>query len=307
MTGMTNAPRRIRWRDNEAAAAWLLVSPALAGLGLFILLPFLLAVAVSFTDLRLGSPLPLEFVGLDQYLGILTDATFHRALANNLLFAAVVVPLQTGLALVLALALNTRLKGMAVYRTLFFMPVVFPLSLVAVVWVLLFAPGPNGTLNAVLSTVTLGAWQPVDFLHHPDLALPAIMATSIWQGMGFQMVVLLAGLQAVPAQLYEAAAIDGAGRWQRFVHITLPQLRNPLVFVVVVTTILTFRVFDQVRIMTRGGPVDASTTVVYEAVQAAFDRAQVARGAAMSVVFFLVVLLITLVQRRLLRQEGEVG
>ena len=121
------------------------------------------------------------------------------------------------------------------------------------------------------------------------------------------MVILLAGLQAIPAELYEAAAIDGAGRWQRFWHVTLPQLRNTLIFVVLVTSILAFRLFDQVQIMTQGGPHDATTTVMFEAVQEAFARQQVARGAAMSVVLFLVVLLISWLQRRLARQEREVA
>ncbi|MEJ2509573.1 MAG: sugar ABC transporter permease [Gammaproteobacteria bacterium] len=291
----------------ESRAAWLFCTPAALGLLIFIVVPFLLAVAMSFTSLRLGSPLPLEWVGLRQYGRIFSDPAFLQALANNLIFALTVVPVQTALALGLALLLNQRLRAMAVFRTLFFMPVVFPLSLVAVVWVLIYAPGPNGMLNAALSALTFGAWQARDFLHDAHLALPAIMLTSIWQGAGFQMVVLLAGLQAIPGELYEAARVDGAGPWQRFWHVTLPQLRNPLVFVVIVTSILSFRVFDQVRIMTHGGPHDASTTVIYEAVQAAFDRAQVARGAAMSVVFFLVVVLITLVQRRLLRQEREVA
>jgi multiple sugar transport system permease protein len=129
------------------------------------------------------------------------------------------------------------------------------------------------------------------------------MLTSIWQGVGFQMVIVLAGLQGIPAELYEAARIDGAGRWQRFWHITLPQLRNTLVFVMLVTTILAFRLFEQVQIMTHGGPRHATTTVMYQAVQAAFTRQQVARGAAITVIFFLVVLLVTAVQHRLARQE----
>jgi multiple sugar transport system permease protein len=133
------------------------------------------------------------------------------------------------------------------------------------------------------------------------------MLTSIWQGTGFQMVILLAGLKSIPSQLYEAATIDGAGRWQKFWHITLPQLRNTLIFVVLVTTILAFRLFDQVQIMTQGGPQDATTTVMFEAVQAAFARQQVARGAAMTVVLFLVVLIISLLQRRIARQEREVA
>lgn len=284
----------------------LMSAPALIGLLLFVALPFILAVGLGFTNLRLGSPLPVEWMGVEQYRRIFTDPSFSRALLNNLLFALLVVPVQTALALILALLLNRRLRALALFRTLFFMPVVFPLSLVAVVWVLIYAPGPNGMMNAFLELLSLGAWTPRDFLHDPQLALPAIMLTSIWQGAGFQMVILLAGLQAIPAELYEAATVDGAGRWQRFWHITLPQLRNTLIFVVLVTTILAFRLFDQVQIMTQGGPHDATTTVMFETVQAAFTRQQVARGAAMTVVLFLVVLLISWLQRRIASQEREV-
>lgn len=285
----------------------LISMPALLGLLAFVVVPFVLAVVLGFSNLRLGSPLPLEWVGFEQYRRIFADPSFTRALFNNLLFALVIVPLQTVLALVLALLLNRRLRGIALFRTLFFMPVVFPLSLVAVVWILIFAPGPNGMINAFLGLVSLGAWTPHDFLHDTRLALPAIMLTSLWQGTGFQMVIVLAGLQAIPAELYEAALIDGAGRWQRFWHVTLPQLRNTMIFVVLVTTILAFRLFDQVQIMTQGGPHDATTTVMFEVVEAAFTRQQVARGAAMSVVLFVVVLLISWLQRRLASQQREVA
>jgi multiple sugar transport system permease protein len=280
-------------------------APALLGLGLFVAVPFLLAIVLGFTNLRLGSPLPVEWVGLEQYRRIFADPSFTRALLNNLLFTVAVVPLQTVLALLLALLLNRKLYGVVGFRTLFFLPVVFPLSLVAVVWILIFAPGPNGMMNGFLEVVTFGAWTPRDFLHDPRLALPAIMLTSIWQGTGFQMVILIAGLQGINPELYEAAAIDGAGRRQQFWHITLPQLRNTLVFVLLVTTILAFRLFDQVQIMTQGGPRDATTTVMFEAVQASFARQQVARGAAMTVVLFTVVLLISYLQRRVAREERE--
>jgi multiple sugar transport system permease protein len=289
-------------RPGTQPAGFALALPALLGLLGFVALPFLLAVGLSSTNLRLGSPLPLEFVGLEQFRRIFTDETFLRALRNNAVFALVVVPVQTALALGLALLLHQRLRALPVFRTLFFLPVVFPLSLVAVVWVLVLAPGPNGTMNAFLEVATLGAWTPRDFLHDPGLALPAIMLTSVWQGVGFQMVILLAALQAIPHELYEAAAVDGAGPWRRFVHVTLPQLRPTLVFVALVTTILAFRLFDQVQVMTRGGPNDATTTVMYEAVQASFQRLQVARGAAMTVVLFVIVLALTLLQRRFARR-----
>lgn len=290
---------------DQTPVALLLAAPALLGLALFVALPFLVALGLSFTDLRLGSPLPVEFVGLEQYRRIFTDPSFLRALANNALFAIVVVPAQTALALGLALLLDRGLHGTVLFRTLFFLPVVFPMALVSVIWILIYAPGPEGMLNAFLSLVSLGAWEPRDFLRDPALALPAIMLLSLWQGVGFQMIILLAGLQAIPRDLYEAAALDGAGRWRRFRHVTLPGLRNPLVFVMLITTILAFRLFDQVRIMTRGGPEDATTVVMFETVQAAFDRQQVARACAMTVVFFLIVLAVTLVQRRLARQQGQ--
>lgn len=288
---------------DQTPTALLLAGPALLGLLLFLLLPFLLALVFAFTNLRLGSPLPLEFVGLKQFGRIFNDPGFLRALGNNLLFATAIVPLQTALALGLALLLDQGLRGTVIYRTLFFMPVVFPMSLVAVVWVLIYAPGPAGMMNHLFDLLSFGHWQPRDFLRDPDLALPAIMLLSIWQGTGFQMVILLAGLQAIPRELHEAAVLDGAGSWRRFLHITLPQLRNPLIFVMLVTTILAFRLFDQVQIMTRGGPDNATTTVMYEMVQAVFTRQQVARASAMTVVFFLLVLLVTLLQRRFAPQE----
>lgn len=291
--------------SRQSATALLMAIPALAGLLLFILLPFAAALALAFTDLRLGSPLPVKFVGFSQFIQLFNDPDFMRALLNNLLFAAVVVPLQTVLALALALLLNQGLPGTVAFRTLFFMPVVFPMSLVSVIWSLIYAPGPDGMMNAFLEWASFGLWEARDFLRDPLLALPGIMLLSIWQGAGFQMVILLAGLQAIPQSLYEAAALDGAGRWQQLLHITLPQLRNPLIFVMLITTILAFRLFDQVQIMTRGGPDNATTTVIYEMVQSAFARQQVALASAMTVVFFLLVLAVTWLQRRYTHHERE--
>jgi multiple sugar transport system permease protein len=293
-------------RKQDTRIAWIFSLPALIGLLCFVLLPFVLAIVLSFTNLRLGSPLPLEFIGLTQYERIFSDTAFLYALRNNMLFALTVVPLQTGLALMLALLISKPLRLMTVFRTLFFMPVVFPLSLVAVVWVLVFAPGPQGMLNGIFEVVTFGVWKARDFLHDPNLALTAIAITSVWQGVGFQMIILIAALHGIPEELYEAARVDGANRRQQFVYITIPQLRNAIIFVVLVTTILTFRLFDQVQIMTQGGPNHATTTVMYEAVTAAFGSQQVAKGAAMTVVFFTLVLLLTLLQRYVMKQERAI-
>ncbi|PSB20443.1 ABC transporter permease [Phormidesmis priestleyi ULC007] len=283
-----------------------MAAPALTGLFLFVVLPFALALVLSFTNLRLGSPLPIQFWGFEQYRRIWLDPSFRQALLNNALFALVVVPIQTTLALGLALLLNRPLKGMAVFRTLFFMPVVFPMALVSVIWTIIYAPGADGMMNAFLKFMTLGFWQPRDFLHDPALALPALMLLSIWQGVGFQMVIVLAGLQSIPISLYEAARVDGSDRWNQFRYITLPQLRNTLIFVVLVTTILSFRLFDSVRIMTNGGPGDATTTVMNEAIKAAFDQQKMAKGSAITVTFFLIVLVITLLQRLLVQEERTI-
>jgi multiple sugar transport system permease protein len=291
-------------QDTRTAA--LMMAPAVFGLFLFVTLPFLLAAVFSFTNLRLGSPLPLQFLGLEQYRRIWMDPSFQRALLNNGLFALIVVPLQTAIALSLALLVNRPLRGMVLFRTLFFMPVVFPMALVAVIWTILYAPGSAGMMNAFLHLITFGLWQPRDFLNDPLLALPALILMSMWQGVGFQMVILLAGLQAIPSSLYEAAAIDRSNAWNQFRYITVPQLRNALIFVMLVTSILAFRLFDQVQIMTRGGPNDATTTVMFEAVKASFEEQKMAKGSAMTVIFFLIVLGITILQRVLAQEERAI-
>jgi multiple sugar transport system permease protein len=293
-------------RNGESRTALVMVAPALLGLLLFVAVPFLLAVVISFTNLRLGSPLPLQFLGLEQYRRVWLDPSFRQALLNNGLFALVMVPVQTALALGLALLLNRSIPGIGILRTIFFMPVVFPMALVAVIWTIIYAPIANGMMNALLSSITFGLWQPRDFLNDPVFALPAIMLLSLWQGAGFQMVIILSGLQSIPTALYEAAAIDGSNKWNQFRYITIPQLRNTLIFVMLVTSILSFRLFDQVKIMTQGGPNGATTTVMYEVVKASFEQQKMAKGAAMTVIFFAIVLVITTLQRILVPEESSI-
>ncbi|USX56256.1 carbohydrate ABC transporter permease [Lentzea sp. HUAS12] len=286
-------------------------APALIGLIGFLVVPLVLAVVLSLFSLRLNSARPAQFVGLDQYARILFDpdlgAQLRRALFNNATFAAVVVPLQTALALGLALLCNRKVRGMVVFRTVFFMPVVFPMALVAVVWRVIYSRDSAGLLNAGLNAVTSGNWSPHDWLGAPGTAMASVVLLSIWQGVGLQMVIILAGLQGIPDSLYEAAAVDGVTTWQKFRHITLPSLRPTLVFVVTVTTILSFRLFDQVYVLIRGGADEDSTrTVLYEAVTTAFDGdGNIGRASAITVVFFVIVLALTLVQRGLLGAERK--
>lgn len=301
-------PERTR---SDTGVALAMVSPAVLLLILFVAVPFVLAIWLSLNNVKLGGVRAPVFMGLEQYRRIFFDPDaskeFFRGLVNNFTFALIVVPLQTSLALGLALLLNRPLRGMAVFRTFFFMPVVFPMALVAVIWTLIYSRDSIGLLNSALSTVSLGAIHPIDWLGDKSLALFSIILMSVWQGVGFQMIIILAGLQGIPNSLYEAAALDRAGPWQKFLNVTVPGLRNTLIFVVMVTTIFSLRLFDQVYIMTRGGPDFSTTTMMYQAVDFAFGQNNIGRAASITVVFTLIVVVLTLIQRRVLREEREIA
>ena len=296
-------------RDTKTAL--LMVSPALIGLILFVLVPFITAIWLSMHNVKLGSGVAPNWLGLEQYQRILFNADirgdFLRGLFNNFLFAVIVVPLQTGAALGLALLLNRPLRGMPVFRTFFFMPVVFPMALVAVVWKLIYSRDSLGMLNAFLDKASFGVVNPTDWLGNPKTALLAIVIMSIWQGVGFQMIIILAALQGIPQSLYEAASIDKAGKWAQLRFVTIPQLRNTLIFVAMVTTIFAFRLFDQVYIMTQGGPENSTTTVMYQSVTTAYNQGNIGRASAMTVIFFVIVVCVTLVQRAVIKEEREVA
>jgi multiple sugar transport system permease protein len=302
---MTREPARAAHRLSGSRHAWVwFASPGLLLLLVFLVLPFLLAAGLSFTDQALLAPPGFgpRFVGLRNYARLVQDGAFWAAARNNLAFAAVVTPVQSGLALGLALLVNQRLPGIRLLRTVYFMPVATTMAVVAVVWSLLFVPD-RGVINRLVGTLTLGAVGPQDWLRDPRLVLPAVMALSIWQGVGFQMLVFLAGLQSIPKDLYEAATLDGAGPVRQFRSITLPLLRGTTVFVLVTTTIYAFQLFTQVQVIASGGasaPVDAFRTLVMLLVHEGFQRGRIGYASAISVVFFLLVLAISLMQRRLL-------
>ncbi|MFH0243925.1 carbohydrate ABC transporter permease [Streptomyces sp. HK10] len=304
-------PVRPRRPDRDRVHGLLMSAPALGGLIAFVGVPFVYAVVLSFYNVRLGSPLPPRFFGLEQYRRIFTDpdmsGPFLRALLNNLTFAAVVVPLQTALALGLAILLNRKLKAIGVFRSLFFLPVVFPMALVAVIWRLILSRSGDGLLNSALNAVSFGNWGAFDWLGDGLTAMASIIVLSIWQGVGFQMVILLAGLQQIPTELYEAARLDRASRWQQFRHVTMPGIRGTLVFVAMLTSVLSFRVFDQVYVLVKGGGLDedATRTVMYQAVTTAFDQNNIGQASAITVVFFLIVVALTLIQRRVVRPGNE--
>ncbi|MGB9872660.1 MAG: carbohydrate ABC transporter permease [Anaerolineae bacterium] len=240
-----------------------------------------------------------------RYLVAAGDPTFWRGLANNFYFALVVVPLQSAFALLLAILVNQRIQGVNLFRALYFMPVVVPMVVVAVIWFFLYNPGV-GTINAFLKAVSLGRLGPFNWLGDPKLAFPSIMLLSIWQGVGFQMVIFLAGLQEIPAELYEAAEVDGCNEAQKFFFITLPQLRNTTIFVVVATTILAFQLFTQVQVLTGGGPGEATMTTILHAVREGRYQLRAGYASAITTVFFLIVLGVSIIQRRVMREVRAV-
>lgn len=353
------------YQRNEAIAGWLMAFPALLVLTIFLVIPFLMAFVMSFTNQRLVSPNPTEWVGMRNFERLLTvrvftleperddsgfivydddgsiayprlrtftrknpdypelnglreftswqagenrtvilaaDVVFLRALINTLIFAGVIAPLQGGLALLLALLLNQSLPFINVFRAIYFAPVVVSMVVVSLLWRFIY-DGENGLLNTLLGIASFGSFQPVDWLGNPYSAMPAMIAMSAWQAVGFHMVIWLAGLQTIPVSLYEAAGLDGAGAWQKFRYVTWPGLRNTAVLILIVIVIQAMGLFVQVDVMTRGGPLDATQSVVYQAVQRGYDKQDIAEGSAISVVLFFVVLAITIVNRYLTRDR----
>lgn len=285
--------------------------PAVAGLIAFLAIPFIAAIVFSFYNIQVTQVRAPRFVGLDQYVRLFTDpvisATFYRSLLNNFVFAVVVIPVQTALALVLAVMLNKRLRGVRFFRTFFFMPVVFPMALVAVIWRLMFERSPDGLLNSVVGFLSGGLVPAQDWLGSATTALASVIVLSVWQGVGFQMVIILAALQDIPEERYEAARLDRANGWQQFVHITIPGIRNTLITVILLTTIMAFKVYDQVYILIRtaGANEEATQTVLFQATNAVSNDNNLGRASAITVILFIIIVSVTLIQRRVLRQRSE--
>lgn len=298
--------KTLRWRRKDYVIAWAFALPALILLLIFLIIPFFVAIYFSFTNKRLvPAPLPTDFVGLSNFLQMLRDGSLHQALLNNSLFGMIVVPTETGLALLLALLINQKIRAVSVFRTIYFSPVVAPMVVVAVVWSFLYNPS-QGLINEFIKVISFGHLGPYNWLSNTSLALPAIMLLSIWQGVGFQMVVYLVGLQGIPESLYEAAKADGAGRWQQLWYVTLPQLRNTTIFVLIATTVLSFKLYTQVEVMTQGGPQNSTATLVWYMVHESIHNVRVGYASAVAVVFFLIVLMRVIpVLRSVLKTEGR--
>ena len=240
--------------------------------------------------------------GQSRIFVLARDVVFMQAIVNTFIFVIVVAPVQAGLALCLALLINQRMRGINIFRTIYFMPVVVSIVVVSLLWRFIY-DGNSGLLNNLLGAISFGAIPQVDWLGNPSTALGSIIVMSIWQAVGFHMVIWLSGLQTISPTLYEAGAIEGASKWQTFRYITWPGLRNTAVLVLIVITMQAFALFAQIDVMTGGGPLDSTQTIVFQAIDRGYGKQDISGGSAISVILFVIVLTISLIQRWLTRER----
>lgn len=271
------------------------ISPSLLGLIIFMVLPMLASLGLTFTDWDPLLPTRFSFAGFINYQLLLQDKTFFSALFHTLYFIAGYIPLVLAFGLGVATLLNQKLKGLAVFRGAFFIPVVSAWVAVALLWTWIFNP-QYGLLNYLLGLARI---QGPAWLFDPNWAMLAIIITSVWKDIGFVSILFLTGLQNIPDEYYQAASIDGAGAIQKFLHITLPLLGPTTFFALIISLINSFQVFDQVYIMTGGGPAGATTVLVERIVNHAFRYGRMGYAATISWALFLLVFTVTLFQTRL--------
>ncbi|MEJ7777856.1 MAG: sugar ABC transporter permease [Sphingomicrobium sp.] len=289
----------------RANTGWLFAGPALTMLGLFFALPVLLALLLSLTDFdlyALADYRDLRFIGLGNYADLLGTPLFWKALGNTFYFVLVGVPLSIGLSLGAAMLLNgVASKLVGGFRTALFAPVVTTLVAVAVIWRYLLHTR-YGVLNYGLDKLGI---DPVDWLGDPNWAMPAIILFAVWKNFGYNMVILLAGLQTIPNDLYEAARIDGANSWHRFRHVTLPGLGPMILLVSILTMAGYFQLFAEPYVMTQGGPVESTVSVLYFMYEQGFKWWNLGFASAVAFILFVIIFAITVVQYRFAKSRGD--
>jgi len=287
----------------QGGSAWLFLAPALLLIGGFFFLPVAASLLLSFTDFdiyAIADPANVRLLGLRNYSELLASPMFWTALKNTFYFVLVGGPLTVAVSLGAALLVNARLvRFKSFFRTLYFAPFVTTLVAVAIVWRYLYHP-EYGLLNYALGAAGI---DPVDWLGDPRWAMPAIILLAVWKNFGYHMLIFIAGLQAIPEELYEAAYLDGAGPWHRFRHVTLPMLGPTLVFVGLITMIGFFQLFAEPYVMTQGGPLRSTTSLVLLMYEEGFRWWRMGYAAAVAFVLFLVILAAMLIGRRVRREE----
>ena len=290
-----------RRRDMLSGLAFL--SPSLIILVIFVIIPVLWAFRLSFTSWEARSTAQ-EFIGVSNYVNLLGSEDLWRAIRNTLYFTAIKIPLDIVLALGIALVLNQKLRGIGLFRTAYFLPVITSVVAVSAIWRVIYNPS-FGLANRALEFLSL---PPQRWLSDPALAMPAVTLVALWKGLGYDVVIFLAGLQGIPRVYYEAAEIDGASTWQRFRHITIPLLSPITYFVLVIGIINSFKVFSQIHVLTPdGGPLNSTEVVVFYIYRLAFQEFKFGQASAVAFILFAIVLAITFIQRRVIEPRVHYG
>lgn len=289
------------YRD-QTRTAWLFSAPAIILITTFLVIPFIMSVVYSFTDKMLVARAgkPVLFVGLENYIKVFTNKVSRLSFINTFMYTLMVVPFILVFGTLLAVFVNRQLKGVSVFRAIYFSPQVVTMTVVVIVWSFILSSSRKGVLNSFLGIFGI---PPMKFLSDPKQALASIALMYVWQAIGLQMVIILGGLQYISAELYEAADLDGCNAFQKFFYVTVPQLKNTLVYVFISVTIAAFKVFTPIYVLTNGGPRNSTMTVVYQLYKAGFLNNQQGYASAISVVFFLIVMTISLFQNHVIGKE----
>jgi multiple sugar transport system permease protein len=291
------------WRPGQQSEAYLFLLPGLIGFVIFVLIPIFGSFGLSFFNWDLLTE--PEFVGLANYTQlIIRDSTFHRVLGNTLFYTVTIVPLQLVIGLLIAVALNQGLRGLTIYRTIYFLPVITNIVAAAVVFQWLLNRDFGILSAAIWGLAEQTGWQisPPDWLNDSMWAKPAVVILTVWKNVGFTMVIYLAALQGVPDMYYDAAKVDGASSWQRFRYVTIPMVSSTTFFLMVIQMIGAFQLFAEPYVMTRGGPAQATLSIVYYIYQNAFEFGRMGKASAIAWVLFAIIFVFTFIQLRLQRR-----
>jgi multiple sugar transport system permease protein len=292
--------KRGSFQNQEAWAAYGFILPALLLLAFFVFYPMVRAFSLSLSNYMLINP-KSSFIGFDNYVLLFHDSLFLSSLAHSFYFASVVIFLQTAISLGLALLIRRGIRGVGIFRTIYFLPVVISFAIASTIFHLIYNKD-IGLLNVIIKGL---GFPSLDFLSDPSISMIGIIILCIWKAMGFFMIVLLAGLNNIPNDYYEAAHVDGASPWQSFFYITLPLLKRTLSFVVIITTMDALKIFVPVYVTTGGGPAGSTMTIVYFIYQTAFQEMNMGYATAAAFIFFAIVFAISIVQLRLFKSDVE--
>ncbi|MBO0488193.1 carbohydrate ABC transporter permease [Vagococcus fluvialis] len=286
-------------KDNILGYSFL--SPALILLTIFLLVPVGMVFYYAFTDYYLLTPDARQFVGLENFKRLMSDPIFRKSILNTVKFVVWIIPVQLGAALGMALLINKQRKGNMFFKVAFFAPVVMSLVVISILWLYLLNPN-EGLINALLNKVGISS---MPFLTSPKQAMYTIVFVSAWQGAGYQMLLLLGGMQNIPQDVYEAAEIDGFSKFQQFWYITLPLLKPTAIFVLLTTLISAFKLIVQPMVMTQGGPMNSTMTMVYYIYQTGFTDRLVGYSSSIALIFTTLIGLITIGQRKLVKEDED--